>query len=173
MKEKKHRVFISSAQKELEPERLALFTLITADPFLKEYFEPVLFETSPPPDKGTEEPDRSVQEKPEQKKTENAEPKRASMHARKHATMHTNIQTSMHANMQPYLSAKATNSFAFRYPPDLLEKLADVLHQIRKQHHRKLTKNAIAVAALTFLLTDFEIYGEESVLYQLLIKIDS
>ena len=44
MLEGKFRVFISSAQKELEPERLALFGLITTDPFLKEYFEPVLFE---------------------------------------------------------------------------------------------------------------------------------
>jgi ATP-dependent DNA helicase RecG len=56
MKEKKHRVFISSAQKELEPERLALFTLITTDPFLKEYFEPVLFETLPPPSRPMEKP---------------------------------------------------------------------------------------------------------------------
>jgi hypothetical protein len=119
------------------------------------------------------EPGLPVQEKPSQEKPAKEETLHASMHARKHANMHANIQTSMHANMQPYLSAKATNSFAFRYPPDLLEKLADMVHQIRKQHHRKLTKNAIAVAALTFLLTDFEIYGEESVLYQLLIKPDS
>ena len=119
------------------------------------------------------EPALPMQEKPAQEKPAEEETLHASMHARKHANMHATIQTSMHANMQPYLSAKATNSFAFRYPPDLLEKLADVLHQIRKQHHRKLTKNAIAVAALTFLLTDFEIYGEESMLYQLLIKQDS
>ena len=49
MAEKKYRVFISSSQKELEPERLALFALITTDPFLKEHFEPVLFEKLPPP----------------------------------------------------------------------------------------------------------------------------
>jgi len=33
MAEKKYRVFISSSQKELEPERLALFALITTDSF--------------------------------------------------------------------------------------------------------------------------------------------
>ena len=119
------------------------------------------------------EPALPTQEKPLQEKPAKEETLRASMHARKHANMHATIQASMLANMQPYLSEKATNTFAFRYPPDLLEKMADVLYQIRKQHHRKLTKNAIAVAALTFLLTDFEIYGEESVLYQLLIKSDS
>jgi len=56
MPEKKFKVFISSAQKELEPERLALFGLITTDPFLKEYLEPVLFERLPPPPRPTERP---------------------------------------------------------------------------------------------------------------------
>ena len=56
MAEKKIRVFISSSQKELEPERLALFALITTDPFLKEHFEPVLFEKLPPPSRPTEKP---------------------------------------------------------------------------------------------------------------------
>jgi len=54
MAEKKYRIFISSVQKELEPERLALFSLITTDPFLKEHFEPVLFEKLPPPSRPTE-----------------------------------------------------------------------------------------------------------------------
>ena len=50
----KLRVFISSVQKELEPERLALFGLITTDPFLKEHLEPILFEKLPPPPRPTE-----------------------------------------------------------------------------------------------------------------------
>jgi predicted HTH transcriptional regulator len=45
----KDKVFISSAQKELEAERLALLALLTTDPFLKEHVEPVLFERLPPP----------------------------------------------------------------------------------------------------------------------------
>lgn len=56
MAEKKYRVFISSAREELEPERLALFALITTDPFLKEYFETVLFEKLPPPSRPIEKP---------------------------------------------------------------------------------------------------------------------
>jgi hypothetical protein len=88
------------------------------------------------------------------------------MLASKHASMHAYMQASMHA----VLSERATYTFAFRYPPELLEKLADVQHEIRKRHKKKLSKNAIAVAALVFLLTDFEIYGEESVLYQMLAR---
>lgn len=50
------RIFISSVQKELEPERLALFSLLTTDPALKEYVEPVLFEQLPPPARPTKKP---------------------------------------------------------------------------------------------------------------------
>ena len=80
------------------------------------------------------------------------------------------LQTSMQAYMQTTISEKATYAFTFRYPPELLDKLEDVLHGIKKQHRRKLTKNVVAVAALAFILSDFETYGEESMLYQLLIQ---
>ncbi len=50
------RVFISSVQKELEPERLALFSLLTTDPMLKDYVEPVLFEQLSPPPHPTKKP---------------------------------------------------------------------------------------------------------------------
>lgn len=43
----KLRVFISSVQKELEPERLAIASLITTDPFLNEHLEAVLFDKEP------------------------------------------------------------------------------------------------------------------------------
>jgi len=50
------RVFISSVQKELEPERLALFSLLTTDPTLKKHVEPILFEKLPPPSHPTRKP---------------------------------------------------------------------------------------------------------------------
>ena len=43
----KVRVFISSVQKELEPERLAIASLISTDSFLCEHLEPVLFDKEP------------------------------------------------------------------------------------------------------------------------------
>jgi len=46
---RKLKVFVSSAQKELEAERLALLALLTTDPFLKDHVEPILFERLPPP----------------------------------------------------------------------------------------------------------------------------
>ena len=59
----KNQVFISSVQKELEPERLALLTLLTTDPFLKEHAEPVLFEKLPPPPRPTAKPYLAVLKK--------------------------------------------------------------------------------------------------------------
>ncbi len=50
------RIFISSVQKELEPERLALFSLLTTDPALKDHVEPVLFEILPPPPRPMKKP---------------------------------------------------------------------------------------------------------------------
>ena len=52
----KKRVFISSVQKELEPERQALFSLISTDPFLKEHCAPILFEKQSPPLRPADKP---------------------------------------------------------------------------------------------------------------------
>ena len=43
----KHRIFVSSVQKEMESERLAIASLISTDPFLMEHCEPVLFDREP------------------------------------------------------------------------------------------------------------------------------
>ena len=118
---------------------------------------------------------QSMEEKPtqERKQTSLQESKHVSKKANKQTSLQTRKHASMQANVQAYLSEKVDDIATYRYPVDLLEKLEDVIHQARKQHHRKVTKQAVAVAALAFLLTDFEEYGEESVLYQLLIKPDS
>jgi ATP-dependent DNA helicase RecG len=52
----KLRVFVSSVQKEMEAERLALLALLTTDPFLKDHVEPVLFEQLPPPSRPVGKP---------------------------------------------------------------------------------------------------------------------
>ncbi|MFH1674251.1 MAG: ATP-binding protein [Pseudomonadota bacterium] len=44
---RKYKVFVSSVQKEMELERLAVSSLIITDPFLSEHLEPVLFDKEP------------------------------------------------------------------------------------------------------------------------------
>ncbi len=99
--------------------------------------------------------------------------KRASTHGEKRVNKRENKRTSnhidLHAQMLTLLEEKATNGYTFRYPPQLLEMLEDLLPAVRKRHQVKLTKNAIAVAAIVFLLSDYETFDAESVLYQLLI----
>lgn len=53
---KKLRVFVSSAQKEMEHERVAVASLITTDPFLLQHCEPVLFEQEPASAKPAKQP---------------------------------------------------------------------------------------------------------------------
>lgn len=52
----KLRVFVSSVQKELEAERVAIASLITTDPFLMQHCEPVLWEKEPAPARPTDKP---------------------------------------------------------------------------------------------------------------------
>ena len=87
---------------------------------------------------------------------------RASVHARKHV--------SMQVYMRAIIEDKATNSFTFRYPPEVLNKLEEIIHQVWGKHSVKLTKNSIAVTGLGYLLWDFEENGNESILYKLLVK---
>ena len=96
--------------------------------------------------------------------------KLANKQVSKQANKQTSLQPSMQANMQSLLNEKATKPATFRFPLDLLEKLEDTVHVVRKDYRKKLTRKEMAVAALLFLLTDFETYGRESILYLLLIK---
>lgn len=52
----KLRVFVSSVQKEMEAERVAVASLITTDPFLMQHCEPVLFEKEPIPARPSKQP---------------------------------------------------------------------------------------------------------------------
>jgi predicted HTH transcriptional regulator len=52
----KLRVFVSSVQKELENERVAVASLITTDPWLLQHCEPVLFEKEPAPARKLSQP---------------------------------------------------------------------------------------------------------------------
>jgi hypothetical protein len=153
-------------------------------PFFKEPpqsddLSPIPLEKIPQSDKEPEQAGKpKASQTPETRKsletTAEDESKLASLQANKQVSKQTSkqksLQTSLQESMQSLLSEKATKPATFRYPLDLLEKLEDVLHVARKEYRRKLTKNEIAVAALLFLLLDFEAYGQESVLYQLLIK---
>jgi hypothetical protein len=134
-----------------------------------------LVQTSPAPDKEAEPESVSIPEKtpdPNMHSTEKQEVEsiHASMQANKLASKLASKHVDLHDHMLTLLEEKATYGYTFRYPPQLLEMLEDLLPTIRQRHQVKLTKNAIAVAAIVFLLSDYETFGEESVLYQLLIE---
>ena len=114
---------------------------------------------------------------PKIKKMETTKKKLASKNAHMHANKHvvkqtskrTSLQVTMHAYIQQYLNEKATQGFTFRYPPQLLEELEDVIYEVRKKHRQKLPKNTIAVLALAFVMKDYVENGEDSILYRALL----
>ena len=133
-------------------------------PRSEERATPPLAATSPHSDTQTTAQDEQEKKQKEEAKSQK-EPKEK--HARMHASKHVNMHTYMHA----FLDQKATYSYAFRYPPELLEeKLEEALLRVKRKHKVKLPKNAIAVAAMAFLLWDFEANGKNSVLYKMLVK---
>jgi hypothetical protein len=77
-------------------------------------------------------------------------------------------QATLLAKMREQGQLKATNAATFRFPPDLLEKLAEIEYQLHKSYKMKTTKNMIVVGALALLLLEFEENAMESNLYQFL-----
>jgi hypothetical protein len=72
--------------------------------------------------------------------------------------------------LKPFLGMRSAGMVSFRYPQDLMDAMAEAQYQIRKRYKVKLTKNAILVAALAYMLWDFEQNGEESLLYTHMVK---
>ena len=68
------------------------------------------------------------------------------------------------------LEMKAAVHTTFRYPQDLLDKLDEAQYQVWRRYKKKITKNAILVAALAYFLGHFEAKGKESELHKELIE---
>ena len=130
-------------------------------------------------------PQQQAQPAPPQKSQSQATVKQQSTHARKQARKlvskhkkvlarkQTSTQASVHVTMRAYLdkilSERATHGFTFRYPPELLDQLEDLLYAVKKKHKTKLPKNAVAVMSLAYILKDYLENGDESVFHRVFI----
>ena len=76
-----------------------------------------------------------------------------------------------------FLEMKSTDTTSFRYPEDLIDNLDEVKYETKtlikkrlgKRAAKKVTKNAILVTALGFVLWDLIENGEKSILYKQLV----
>ncbi len=104
--------------------------------------------------------------KKKSKKARLQESKITSMKESKKARLPARKQESLLADIQPYLDLRASNTVSFRYPDVLLDWLEESLYRFKKEQGTKLTKTAVLVAALAYVLWDLEQNGKESFLYQ-------
>jgi hypothetical protein len=86
------------------------------------------------------------------------------MTARQHDGMTAESPLDIHA----LLHEKGTQKTTVRLPDELLNKLDETLYTIRRQHHTRLSMNAVFVAALASFCAEFAAQGTESPLYKLL-----
>jgi hypothetical protein len=80
------------------------------------------------------------------------------------------IARNLTQTVQSALEMKSTTNTSFRYPQELLDRLEEVTFTIRKRYKKRVTKNAILIAALASCLFEFDEEGENSVLFKELVK---
>lgn len=89
---------------------------------------------------------------------------------RKNESKHERMRESGPANfpvfLRPLLEMKAVRPLSFRYPHELIEQIEEIKYAIRKRHGKKVTKNAILITALAFILWDYEQHGKDSTLFK-------
>ena len=122
----------------------------------------------PTPSTKTATPKQKSQKKrlPESKNARKQESKKTRLPESKKVELPASNQEQLLDAIQPYLDLKASNMVSFRYPDTLIAWLEESLYQLKKQYGKKLTKNALLVAALAYVLWDLEQNGQESFLYQ-------
>jgi hypothetical protein len=107
---------------------------------------------------------------PENKKVRKQESQKTRLPESKKAVLPARNQEQLLDEIQPYLDLKASNMVSFRYPDTLIAWLEESLYWLKKQYGKKLTKNALLVAALAYVLWDLEQNSQASFLYQQFIQ---
>jgi hypothetical protein len=106
----------------------------------------------------------------ENKKVRKQESQKTRLPESKKAVLPARNQEQLLDEIQPYLDLKASNMVSFRYPDTLIAWLEESLYWLKKQYGKKLTKNALLVAALAYVLWDLEQNSQASFLYQQFIQ---
>ncbi len=85
------------------------------------------------------------------------------------ATRQPDNQATNPGYMRSVLESRSLKPLTLRFPPELWEKLDEVLYYIKRRFKRKLTKNEVIMLSVALLLKDFDERDLESELYQLLV----
>jgi hypothetical protein len=90
--------------------------------------------------------------------------------ARQHDSTTTSPSDKLHEYLLSFSEAKATNKTTLRYPSSLMAEIDEVLYQIKKTHGVVISKNAIFVLSLAYILSDFKQNAGHSLLFKELIN---
>ena len=92
------------------------------------------------------------------------------MTARQHDSMTAPPLDKLTNYLLAFLEAKATQKTTLRYPQSLMDEIDEVLYQIKKTHGVVISKNAIFVLSLAYVLADFKRHASHSLLFKELIN---
>ena len=121
---------------------------------------------------------RNSQNTSRRNKTGNKGPSKKSRKIeRKNESLQDDKKERLLAYIAKFLEMKSTDTTSFRYPEDLIDQLDEVQYKTKtlikkrlgKAAAKKVTKNAILVTALGFILWDLIENGEKSILYKQLL----
>ena len=155
------------ANKSLNPEPDQATAITSAKPAVP---KPESKKANLPENKITSLPESKKASKRASQKTRKPESQTARKPVNKKASLPESQPEQWLVDLQVYLDLRASHKVSFRYPDDLIAWLEESLYKLKKAYGKKITKNALLVAALTYALWDLEQQGQKSFLYQQLIQ---
>ncbi|MBI1258518.1 MAG: hypothetical protein GC204_13705 [Chloroflexi bacterium] len=106
-------------------------------------------------------------QKPEYQNARKLENKKDRNLASQNARKPENQKTDLNEFLTSMLTVKTLAKTSYRYPQELLNKLADAEYELRRSKDKKIHMNTIVVFALAYLLWDYAERGEQSLLVTL------
>jgi hypothetical protein len=114
-------------------------------------------------------PGAPVEQRREEEKDNNTQaPKRARMHARQQPSRRTSFEQELREQV---LIKRHLSSFTFRFQLEELEALDRVTDEINQNGRHKTSKNDVIRLALNWLLKEYEVKKEDSMLTKVLNRI--
>ena len=106
---------------------------------------------------------------PKRPERKGKERKIARLQERKIARLQDEVDPNMMRFIYSFLDEKAGGTTSFRYPERLLKILKKLKNLVYDKYDKDVTKTSVVVAALAYVIWDFQQNGKRSLLYKMLV----